>query len=133
MFTEVPMSARSRLPYALVCAAVAFALSPGVAVAQAVADSASPVATSAGRDIYHGAGTCQVCHGMNLEGSPLAPTLKAHAWKDAPGGGYDAILNVITKGVPGTAMIGRAGGISDADAQKVAAYVWAVSHAKTAP
>jgi mono/diheme cytochrome c family protein len=126
------MSARSRLLYALVCAAVALALAPGVAVAQAV-DSMSPAAISAGRDVYHGAGTCQVCHGMNLEGGPLAPTLKAHAWKDAKGGGYDAILTVIMKGVPGTAMVSHPGGISDADAQKVAAYIWAVWHAKTTP
>jgi mono/diheme cytochrome c family protein len=127
------MSARSRLLYILVCAAVAFALSPGVAMAQAVADSTSPAAISAGRDVYHGAGTCQLCHGLNLEGGPLAPTLKAHAWKDAKGGGYDAILNVIMKGVTGTAMVSHPGGISDADAQKVAAYVWAVGHAKTTP
>jgi mono/diheme cytochrome c family protein len=126
------MSARIRLLYALVCVASAFALSPGVAMAQ-VADSASPAAISAGRDIYHGAGTCQVCHGQNLEGGPLAPTLKAHEWKDAKGGGYDAILSVITKGVPGTAMVSHPGGISDADAKKVAAYVWAVGHAKTTP
>lgn len=126
------MSARSRLLYALVCAGVALALVPGVAAAQ-VADSMSPAAISAGRDVYHGAGTCQVCHGQNLEGSPLAPTLKAHEWKDAKGGGYDAILNVVMKGVPGTAMVSHPGGISDADAKKIAAYVWAVGHAKTTP
>ena len=63
----------------------------------------------------------------------MAPTLKAHEWKDAKGGGYDAILNVVMKGVPGTAMVSHPGGISDADAKKIAAYVWAVGHAKTAP
>jgi mono/diheme cytochrome c family protein len=104
-----------------------------VAVSQAVTDSTSPAAISGGRDIFHGAGTCLVCHGPNLEGGPMAPALKAHTWKDAKGGGYDAILAVVMKGVPGTAMVSHPGGISDDDARKVAAYVWAVSRGKAEP
>ena len=50
IFAEALMSARSRLLYALVCAAAALALAPGVAAAQA-ADSMSPAAISAGRDV----------------------------------------------------------------------------------
>jgi mono/diheme cytochrome c family protein len=101
-------------------------------VAQGAVDSTSPAAVSAGRDVYHGAGTCQVCHGANLEGV-VGPSLKGHSWKDAKGGGYDAILNVVLKGVPGTVMVGHPGGISDEDARKVSAYVWAVSHGKASP
>ena len=63
----------------------------------------------------------------------MAPTLKTHPWKDAKGGGYNAILSVVMTGVPGTAMVSHAGGISDEDARRVAAYVWAVSHGKTSP
>jgi mono/diheme cytochrome c family protein len=96
---------------------------------QAAADSTSPAAINAGRDIYHGSGTCQVCHGADLEGV-VGPTLKAHPWKDAKDGGYEAILKVITTGVSGTAMVSHPGGISDAEARQVAAYIWAVSHGK---
>jgi mono/diheme cytochrome c family protein len=99
----------------------------------AAADSLSPAAIDGGRQIFHGAANCQLCHGANLEGTPIAPTLQAHAWKDAKGGGYDAIVGVVTNGVAGTAMVGHPGGISDADVRKVAAYVWAVSHGKGKP
>jgi mono/diheme cytochrome c family protein len=98
----------------------------------ATADSASPAAIAAGRAVYHGAGNCFVCHGANLEGG-VGPALTAHEWKDAKAGGYAAILGVITTGVPGTAMVSHPGGISDDDARRVAAYVWAVSHSKAKP
>ena len=88
---------------------------------------------TAGRAVYHGQGTCAVCHGQNLEGSGIAPALTAHEWKDAKGGSLAAILGVITKGVDGTAMVARPGGINDEQGHQVAAYVWAVSHNKAKP
>jgi mono/diheme cytochrome c family protein len=97
-------------------AAVAIVCRPTPATAQAAADSISPAAIDAGREIYHGSGTCQVCPGANLEGV-VGPALNAHPWKDAKGGGYDAILSVIMKGVSGTAMVSHPGGISDAEAR----------------
>ena len=97
------------------------------------ADSTSPAAIDAGRKIFHGQGNCVMCHGANLEGTPIAPTLLAHDWKDAKGGGYEAIVGVVTNGVSGTAMVSHPGGISDDDVKKVAAYVWAVSHGKAKP
>jgi mono/diheme cytochrome c family protein len=127
------MAARSGFLFPLCCAVVGVAVGPTLARAQAVADSTSPASVSAGRDIYRGPGTCQVCHGANLEGGPMAPTLKTHPWKDAKGGGYNAILGVVMTGVPGTAMVSHPGGISDEDARRVAAYIWAVSHGKTNP
>ncbi len=127
------MRARRRLLCVLCCAVTTIVLIPALAAAQTVADSASPAAIGGGREIFHGAGSCQVCHGPNLEGGPMAPTLKTHPWKDAKGGGYDAILNVVMKGVPGTAMVSHPGGISDEDARRVAAYVWAVGHGKATP
>lgn len=87
---------------------------------------------SAGRAVYHGQGTCAVCHGQNLEGG-IGSALTAHEWKDAKGGSLTAILGVITKGVAGTAMVAHPGGINDLQAQQVAAYVWAVSHNKAKP
>jgi mono/diheme cytochrome c family protein len=88
---------------------------------------------SAGRRIFHGQGTCFACHGPNLEGGPIAPTLKPHAWKDAMGGELSAIYYVDTHGVRGTVMVAHPGGISDADAVRVAAYVWSVDHDRAKP
>lgn len=87
----------------------------------------------AGRKIFHGKGGCFTCHGPALEGTAIAPTLKEHAWKDAKGGGLDAILGVVTHGVPGTVMISHPGGITDEQAAAVAGYVWAVSHGHAPP
>lgn len=95
-------------------------------------DSADAAAISAGRLVFHGQGTCAVCHGQKLEGG-VGPTLKAHAWKDAKGGDEPAIYAVVTHGVPNTAMVSHPGGISDAQAVQVATYVWAVSHGKATP
>jgi ubiquinol-cytochrome c reductase cytochrome b subunit len=103
------------------------------AAPSAEADSSSPAAISAGRRIYNGTSNCWMCHGAKLEGTPVAPPLLAHDWKDAPDGAYGAIVGVVLSGVPGTAMAGHAGGISDAEAKKVAAYVWAVSHGNAKP
>jgi mono/diheme cytochrome c family protein len=111
------------------------ALSPRTARAQpaARADSASPAAIDAGRKVFHGSGNCLMCHGSNLEGTPIAPSLQAHDWKDAKDGTYEGIVGVIATGVAGTAMVSHPGGISDDDVRRVGAYVWAVSHGKTKP
>ena len=85
-----------------------------------------------GRAIFHGAGTCFMCHGQKLEGI-VGPTLRAHEWRDAKGGDLPAIYFVVTHGVPNTMMVSHPGGISDAQAKQVASYVWAVSHDKTKP
>lgn len=87
----------------------------------------------AGRKIFHGKGTCASCHGESLEGSAIAPTLRDHPWTSAKGGTLDAIYDVILHGVPGTAMVSHPGGVSDADARRVASYIWAVSHGRTKP
>lgn len=86
-----------------------------------------------GRKIFHGQGMCSTCHGEQLEGTAIAPTLQAHQWKDAVGGSYEAIEHVVRTGVAGTAMVSHPGGISDEMLTKVAAYVWAVSHEHVKP
>lgn len=100
--------------------------------AQAVTDadtaSLTPAMINLGRTIFHGKGTCAACHGEALEGTPIAPTLKEHAWRDAKGGSYAAIVGVILKGANSTAMVPHPGGISSAQAKSVAAYIWAVNH-----
>ena len=123
------------LSLALSVAPAAGAQSPSAAPSTTSPDTSaiSPEMVSAGRRIFHGQGTCFGCHGMNLEGGPIAPTLKAHAWKDAKGGELSAIFWVVTHGVTGTLMVSHPGGISDAAAARVAAYVWSVSHRGAKP
>lgn len=89
-------------------------------------------AIAAGREIFHGEGTCFGCHGAKLEGTAIAPTLRAHKWRNGDGS-LAMILRVIHNGVPSTAMVSRPGNINDAQIQQVAAYVWAVSRGAAPP
>lgn len=93
----------------------------------------TPAAVDLGRAIFHGKGTCFACHGARLEGSQVAPTLKAHAWRDAKQGQFDEIFRVVTHGVPGTVMVAFPGGISRAEALNVASYVWSVNNRGAKP
>ena len=105
---------------------------PGETLTRADSGEAPPEVVEKGRVIFHGSGTCALCHGQKLEGM-VGPTLRAHAWKDAKDGSLAAIYGVITHGVPNTAMAAHPGGITDAQAMQVATYVWAVSHDKAKP
>jgi mono/diheme cytochrome c family protein len=110
------------------------ALRAGAQGAATAPDSvvATASAISAGRAVFHGQGTCAVCHGQHLEGG-IGPLLTAHEWKDAKAGSLAAIVAVITGGVEGTAMVAHPGGISDEQARDAAAYIWAVSHNRAKP
>ena len=90
---------------------------------------------SAGRSVFHGQGGCFVCHGANLQGSPIAPPLdkEGKPWLAAKGGTYPQIFSVVTHGVPGTVMVAHPNGINDALATEVAAYIWAVNHRGVKP
>jgi mono/diheme cytochrome c family protein len=93
----------------------------------------TPQAVDAGRAIFHGKGTCFACHGGQLEGTQLAPTLKSHAWRDAKNGQLDEIFRVVTHGVSSTVMVALPGGISRADAVNVASYIWSVNNRNAKP
>ena len=93
----------------------------------------TPAMVDAGRAIFHQKGLCFACHGPQLEGTQVAPTLKAHAWRDAKNGDLQAILGVVSKGVPSTAMVSYPGGISPAEARAVSSYVWSVGRGRAKP
>lgn len=93
----------------------------------------TPAMVDLGRAVFHGKGTCFACHGGQLEGSQIAPTLKAHAWRDAKNGQLDEIFRVATHGVSGTVMVAFPGGISPAEALSVASYIWSVNHRNAKP
>lgn len=101
------------------------------------ADGAAVTASmiDAGRKIFHGQGGCYACHGTDMQGSAVAPPLhkKGKPWLAAKDGAYQAIVGVITHGVPGTLMISHPNGISDALVADVAAYIWAVNHSGAKP
>ena len=111
--------------------ATAFALHQ--ATAQPDASAITPAMVDLGRAIFQGKGMCKACHGKKLEGGQIAPTLKAHAWRDAKNGDFAAIYYVATHGVPSTLMVSHPGGISNAEAMAVASYVWSVGQGKAKP
>lgn len=86
----------------------------------------------AGRHVFHGEGTCFACHGPNLEGTAIAPTLRAHKWRNGDGS-LAMIMHVVRTGVPNTAMISHPGGINEQELLEVTAYVWAVSRGAAKP
>jgi mono/diheme cytochrome c family protein len=110
------------------------AVQPPADTAKAFRDSVAvrQKGIDAGRRIFHGEGTCFGCHGPNLEGTAIAPTLRAHKWRNGDGS-LEMIMKVIRTGVPNTAMIAHPGGIGDAELAEVAAYVWAVSRGAAKP
>jgi mono/diheme cytochrome c family protein len=96
----------------------------------------SPVLTDqvieAGRAIFHGSGTCHACHGDDLQGGAIAPSLRGPKWRHVDGS-FSAMLDRIRQGKDGTLMVGHPGDITDPEAVQVATYVWAVSQAKAKP
>ena len=86
----------------------------------------------AGRGVFHGQGTCFACHGAKLEGTAIAPTLRAHKWRNGDGS-LEMILRVLHNGVPNTAMVSRPGNINETELLQVASYVWAVSRGAAPP
>jgi mono/diheme cytochrome c family protein len=92
----------------------------------------SPAMISAGRKIFHGKGTCFGCHGDKLQGGPIAPALTGPSWRHITGT-FDAIIDRIDNGLPGTLMVPHPGGISESQVFLVASYIFAVSHQKAKP
>jgi mono/diheme cytochrome c family protein len=85
-----------------------------------------------GRKIFHGSGTCHACHGQQLQGGPIAPSLRGPKWRHIDGS-FTAILHRVREGLAGTLMVSHPGDISDAQTIQVATYVWAVSRGKAKP
>ena len=118
-------------PALLLVASPAAAQQPNPIVLDTAAITTAAV--DLGRAIFHGKGTCFMCHGAKLEGTQVAPTLKQHKWKDAKDGTLDEIYRVATHGVPSTVMVAFPGSISKAEALSVASYIWSVNHRDAKP
>ena len=92
-----------------------------------------------GNRIFHGEvadGTCSGCHGSDGMGSTVGPDLTSGKWVWGDGS-LAAISHTIESGVAKpktyTGVMPPKGGaaLSDADVKAVAAYVWALGHAKS--
>lgn len=118
-------------PALLLVASAAAAQQPDPIVPDTAAITTAAV--DIGRAIFHGKGTCFMCHGAKLEGTQVAPTLKQHKWRDAKDGKLDEIFRVATHGVPSTVMVAFPGSISKAEALSVASYIWSVNHRDAKP
>jgi len=92
----------------------------------------SPAMIDAGRKIFHGKGTCHACHGDKLQGGPIAPALTGSSWRHITGT-FDAIVDRVDHGLPGTLMVPHPGGITESQVFLVASYIYAVSHHTTKP
>ena len=98
-----------------------------------VPPGATPQAVEAGAFHGRGGASCTACHGVNTEGTALAPSLttRDRIWGD---GSYPNIVKIVKNGVPQpqkfSAPMPPMGGaqLSDEQVSDVAAYVWAISH-----
>ena len=128
------------LQVAFACAVIA--LGAGRAEGQAVDTTAkgpeptaamlTPAMLDAGRKVFHGRGSCFACHGDKLQGGPVAPALTGPKWRHI-NGTFDAIIDRIDNGLPGTLMVPHPGGITESQIFLVAAYIYAVSHQLAKP
>ena len=92
----------------------------------------SPAMVEAGRKLFHGKGTCSGCHGDKLQGGPIAPALTGPSWRHITGT-FEAIIDRVDNGLPGTLMVPHPGGITESQVFLVASYIFAVSHKKENP
>jgi mono/diheme cytochrome c family protein len=92
----------------------------------------APAMVEAGRKIFHGRGACSGCHGNKLQGGPIAPALTGPSWRHITGT-FDAIIDRVDNGLPGTLMVPHPGGITESQVFLVASYIYAVSHRLTKP
>jgi mono/diheme cytochrome c family protein len=128
------MSRLSRSSLGLLAVLLAAGGRPAEAWAQAAGDTAvlSDQVINAGRTIFHGLGTCHACHGDDLQGGPMAPSLRGPKWRHIDGS-FGQILLRVREGRDGTLMVALPGDITGPQALQVASYVWAVSQGKAKP
>jgi mono/diheme cytochrome c family protein len=92
---------------------------------------------AAGRDLFHGVGGCNTCHGERGAGSDEAPALLGGARWERGNGDFDWLVHMTQHA--GWGMRGRGDdarpmrgptGLESAQVHRVAAYVWSISREK---
>lgn len=96
-------------------------------------------AVARGREVFHGAGNCSACHGLEGVGTDSGAPLAQGVWLHGEDS-YEGILARVVHGIPrdvstrGTTMPMRGWNtLSDQEVRDVAAYVWTISHAWMQP
>lgn len=96
-------------------------------------------AVARGRELFHGAGNCSACHGVEGVGTDSGAPLAQGIWLHGSDT-YAGILRRVVHGVPrevssrGSSMPMRGWNtLSDQGVRDVAAYVWWISHAWQRP
>jgi mono/diheme cytochrome c family protein len=96
-------------------------------------------AVARGRDVFHGAGNCSACHGLEGVGTDSGGPLAQGVWLHGEDS-YEGIAARVVHGIPrdvstrGTTMPMRGWNtLSDQQVRDVAAYVWTISHAWMRP
>jgi mono/diheme cytochrome c family protein len=118
----IQVAASEKAPAAAAEPAKPMVLAPGV-TAQMVTD---------GDKLFHGT-TCIGCHGADMAGTPMAPSLKDKEWLNLDGS-YDEIVKTIMTGVPKPKAHPApmppkgASTLTDEEVKKVAAYIYSMSH-----
>jgi mono/diheme cytochrome c family protein len=85
-----------------------------------------------GKKLFHGAGLCVACHGLNGKGG-IGPNLTDSTWIHHDGS-YEALVRQILAGIgkdvskSGEIMPPRGGsGLNEKDIRAIAGYVWSLS------
>ena len=106
------------------------ALPPGMSIADIVR----------GDSIYHGKGTCFVCHGIDGEGRPAAGDALTVAlnWAQPNWPSIDSLINngipqPLTRSPIQMPPRGGRSDLTDSEVRAVAAYVWAISQTRGEP
>jgi mono/diheme cytochrome c family protein len=103
--------------------------------AQSLPAGVTAAMVTEGQQVYLGAGICMACHGLDGTGL-IGPDLTDSEWLIGDGE-YQTLVDQITVGVTadeatnplGAIMPPKGGaGISDAQVEAVAAYIWTLSH-----
>jgi len=97
-------------------------------------DQVTDSAVARGRELFHGAGNCSACHGVEGVGTDSGAPLAQGVWLHGEDS-YEGILSRVVHGIPmetstrGTAMPMRGWNtLSNQEVRDVAAYVWVISH-----
>lgn len=125
--SEEPPTTEQQEPEAPATEAPAGDLAPGT----------TPEQVAQGQELFQGQGQCHTCHGMDAQGTPLAPNLTSGPWLQLQdGNNLEDIENLIRTGVPepveAPAPMPPMGGaqLTDEQVTDLAAYVYSISRGK---
>lgn len=125
-------NSRWSLPVGVLAAALWLTGSGPQAPQEELPEGVTPEMVTEGQQVFGSTGLCATCHGVDGQGTPLAPNLTDAEWLNIDGS-YNAIVDLVTTGVPEpqqhpAPMLPKGGSdITEDQVRAVAAYVWTLS------